>query len=194
MTEDEPPLQFGLYELRWENMHPPTTQFLLWLLNYGLASRTHAFLRILHLSAFPTDDHGELAVHCGPHLHSLRIPHTDPELVESARRLKEIYLFDGNGVNIQFLLTLPPSIEHIALGFLQGMHALEFIFQVKGNGVALENLRVISLHLQINQKWPDHWSAMEARARRIGIELVRQENRGFLVGGVSFENGVLNLL
>jgi len=166
-------------------MHPPSTQFMLWLLNYKVASRTHAFLRILHLSAFPTGDNGDMAIHYGPHLHSLRTPKVDRQLIESARRLKEIFLFDGREITVEFLLLLPPSVEHIAFSLLDGIYALEHIFQVKGNGVALENLRALSLHRQMDQNWPKLWTDLANRAKSIGIELIRQENRGFLVGGVS---------
>jgi hypothetical protein len=158
---------------------------MLWLLNYEVAGRKHAFLRILHLSAFPTGDNGDMAIHYGPHLHSLRTPQVDREIIVSARRLKEIFVFDGREITAEFLLLLPPSIEHIAFGFTQSSFALEHIFQVKGNGVALENLKVLSLHLQMNQTWPKTWSVLANMARGIGIELVRQEGRGFLVGGVS---------
>lgn len=165
-------------------MHPPSTQFLLWLLNYDLASQKHAFLRILHLSSLPSDDHEELAMRCGPHLHSLRIPHADRELIGSSRRLKEVFMFNGDGVTVDFLLTLPPSIEHIAFGFLQGVQALTCVFQVKGSEMGLENLRVVSLYRHVNQQWPGEWPTLLTLAKSIGVRLVRQENRGFLVGGV----------
>jgi hypothetical protein len=158
---------------------------MLWLLNYREASRKHAFLRILHLSAFPTGDNGDMATHYGPHLHSLRTPNVDFQLIESARSLKEIFLFDGREITVEFLLLLPPSVEHIAFSLLDGTYALEHIFQVKGNGVALDNLKVLSLHRQMGQTWPKLWTVLANRARNIGIELIRQENRGFLVGGVS---------
>lgn len=179
----EDPLQFTLFELRWENMHPPTTYFLMWLLNYDLASQKRAYLRILHLSKFPDEDHGELAARCGPHLHSLRIPNADRAFIESARNLKEVFLFNGDGFTPRFLSSLPPTVEHIAFAYLHGVDALGSIFQVKRSGEGLQKLRVVSMHIQVNHNWPSHWAKLVTVAQSLNIELIRQENRGFLVGG-----------
>jgi hypothetical protein len=167
-------------------MRPQSVRFLLWLLNYDNSDKTENYLRILHLSALPNDDHsGRLASYYGCHLHSLRVPKADAALVKAAINLKEIYLLYEEDITVPFLLSLPPTMEHIACAvLLDRTQAVENVLRVKEGGFGLHKLRAMSLYRLNATPWPA-FEPLAAKARRLGFDLLRHEHRGLLVGGVS---------
>ncbi|KAG8806604.1 hypothetical protein FRC17_004910 [Serendipita sp. 399] len=183
MNEPSPP--FSLYEFRWEGMHAASKNLILWILNYDEALLTKSYLRILHLSAVPSDDFDQdLAGHYGCHLHSLRIPTSNRFLIESAIQLKEIFLLRDEDLTKPLLFSLPSTVEHIAFSVMRGgAQAIDSVLQVKESGSALKRLKVVSLYRQSRDPWPFDWDGKSARARALGVELVRQDQRGLLVGG-----------
>lgn len=156
-------------------------RFLLWLLNH---SQSH--LRILHLSTLPVEDRdGLLANHHGRFLHSLRLPKADRSLIQAAIGLREIYLLYDQDVTIPFLQSLPQTVQHIAFAILHGrVTAIKNIFQVKETGKGLQSLRAVSCYRQTSDPWPQS-EALKGKGRQLGIDLVRHEHRGILIGNVS---------
>ncbi|KAG8808487.1 hypothetical protein FRC18_005013, partial [Serendipita sp. 400] len=185
LGENEPSPPFSLFEFRWEGMHAASKNTLLWILNYDDAILTKSYLRILHLSAFPQDDlDQDLAGYYGRHLHSLRIPSPNRFLIESAIQLREMYLLKDEDLTKPLLLSLPRTIEHIAFSVMKGgAQAIENLLKLKEGGFALKKLTVVSVYRQSKEPWPFDWEATWARARALGIDLIRQDQRGLLVGG-----------
>jgi hypothetical protein len=189
--EDEPSPKFQLFEFRYEGNHPQSIRFLQWLFRYQYEHpELGSYLRILHLSVPLADDsQGELASMYGRRLHSIRIPRPDWILLKSATSLREIYLRHDEDVSEGLLLALPPAIEHIACTTHNNRTlAIERVLQVKGLRRGLGSLRAMTLYCPKTEPqadWDIHWSKLTARAQRAGFDLVRQDDRSFLVGGVS---------
>ncbi|CAG7854147.1 SubName: Full=Uncharacterized protein {ECO:0000313/EMBL:CCA68934.1} [Serendipita indica DSM 11827] len=182
--DDEPSPPFHLYEFRWEGIRPLSVQSLLWLLNYDQGRLNGAHLRVLHLASMPENDHdGELASYYGRFLHSLRIPHPNRRLLESAQQIRELVLFDHKDITRELLRSLPPEVQHIAFSIQDfPSDSVENILMMRDRQF-LKNLRVISVYRQSIKPWPVYWDRLVARAEALGILMVRQEHRGLLVGG-----------
>ena len=134
----------------------------------------------------PENDHeGELASYYGRFLHSLRIPHPNRRLLESARQLRELVLFDHKDVTRELLRSLPPDVQHMAFSIQDfPSDAVENILMMRDKRF-VPNLRVVSVYRQTIKSWPSYWERLVTRAQALGIQLVGQEHRGLLVGGVS---------
>ncbi|PVG00895.1 hypothetical protein CPB86DRAFT_805553 [Serendipita vermifera] len=184
-TEDEPSPTFNLYELRWEGLHGPSVNFLLWILNHNAINHNNGHLRILHLSALPTDDkEGEIAAYFGRYLHSLRVPRGDRSLIQSAINLKELYILHDQDLTFNFVRSLPLSIEHIACTVSTGHYqAILNVLETKGEGHFLKNLRTMSLYCHSADLSPYSWDILVSQAMSVDVNIIRQEQRGFLVGG-----------
>jgi hypothetical protein len=143
-------------------------------------------LRILHLSSLPTDDKdGEIAAYYGRYLHSLRVPRGDRSLIQSAINLKELYILHDQDLTFNFIRSLAPSIEHIACSVLTGHYqTILRVLETKGEGRYLNNLKTISLYCQSSDLSPYSWDVLISQAMSVGVDVIRQEQRGFLVGGV----------
>jgi hypothetical protein len=189
--EDEPSPRFQLFEFRYEGNHPQSIRFLQWLFRYQYEHpELGSCLRILHLSVPLADDsQGELASTYGRRLHSIRILRPDWILLKSATSLREIYLRHDEDVCEGLLLALPATMEHIACTTHNNRTlAIERVLQFKELGRGLGSLRAMSLYCPKTERqddWDFRWSRLTARAQRAGFDLVRQDDRSFLVGGVS---------
>lgn len=188
---DEPSPTFQLFEFRYEGNHPQSIRFLQWLFRHQYEHHElGTYLRILHLSVPLADDsQGELASMYGRHLHSLRMLRPDWTLIKSATSLREIYLRHDEDISDILLVSLPPSIEHIACTTHNNRTtAVERVLQQKEFGRSLGSLRAMTLYCPKTDwqaDWESRWSRLCIRAQRAGFDLVRQDDRSFLVGGVS---------
>ncbi|CAG8702279.1 2235_t:CDS:2, partial [Acaulospora colombiana] len=132
---------------------------------------------------------GEIAAYYGRYLHSLRVPRGDRSLIQSAINLKELYLLHDQDLTFNFIRTLPLSMEHIACTASSGHYqAILNVLETKGGGKYLKNLKTISLYRHSMDLSPYSWDLLISQAMSVNVNIIRQEQRSFLVGGVAIED------